>query len=91
MLKWNRYCVFLYLVSEEVDEVFVCVCVCVCTCVCMRACVCVCVWQLTVELYEILVKVDKHSEHMRYIDPICDCLYPLLHCLLGNAFVHLYS
>ena len=37
------------------------------------------------------MKVDKHSEHMRYIDPICDCLYPLLHCLLGSAFVHLYS
>ena len=86
MLKWKRYCVFLYLVSEEVDEVFVCV---LCDCVCV--CVCVCVCQLTVELYEILVKVDKHSEHMRYIDPICDCLYPLLHCLLGSAFAHLYS
>ena len=33
--------------------------------------------QLVVELYEILVNVDKTCDHLRYLDPITDFLYPL--------------
>lgn len=33
--------------------------------------------QLTVELYEILQNVDKTGEHLRFLDPISDFLYPL--------------
>lgn len=33
-------------------------------------------WQLVVELYEILVNVDKSCDHLRYLDPITDFLYP---------------
>ena len=29
------------------------------------------------ELYEILEKVDSQSEHLKYMDPISDFLYPL--------------
>ena len=32
--------------------------------------------QLTTELYEILEIVDKSSDHLYYMDPITDFLYP---------------
>jgi mediator of RNA polymerase II transcription subunit 23 len=38
-----------------------------------------------VELYEILVNVDKHCEHLRYIDPICDCLYHIKYMFIGDG------
>lgn len=34
-----------------------------------------CVFDLTVELYELLEQVDKNSADIRMIDPICDLLY----------------
>nr|KAG5705860.1 hypothetical protein BaRGS_030750 [Batillaria attramentaria] len=42
-------------------------------------------FQLTVELYEILVKVDKHCEHMQYIDPISDFLYHIKYMFVGDG------
>ncbi|KAK7100374.1 mediator of RNA polymerase II transcription subunit 23-like isoform X2 [Littorina saxatilis] len=44
-----------------------------------------CLMELTVELYEILVKVDKQGEHMRYIDPICDFLYHIKYMFVGDG------
>lgn len=37
-----------------------------------------CMLGLTVELYELLEQVDKSVTHLKYMDPICDLLYPLL-------------
>ena len=56
-------------------------------------------FQLTVELYEMLEIMDKCNEHLRFMDPISDFLYPFLHknlvikwCDFGSyenyAFVH---
>ncbi|KAL8625637.1 hypothetical protein ACOMHN_043912 [Nucella lapillus] len=44
-----------------------------------------CLMELTVELYEILVKVDKHCEHMKYINPICDYLYHIKYMFVGDG------
>ncbi|KAK7495937.1 hypothetical protein BaRGS_00012927 [Batillaria attramentaria] len=44
-----------------------------------------CLMELTVELYEILVKVDKHCEHMQYIDPISDFLYHIKYMFVGDG------
>ena len=35
-----------------------------------------CIFQLTIELYEMLENVDSSNEHMRFMDPISDFLYP---------------
>ena len=35
--------------------------------------------QLTVELYELLLRVDQHSPNLTMVDNVCDLLYPLLH------------
>jgi len=34
--------------------------------------------QLTVELYEMLEAINRKVEHLRFIDPISDFLYPSL-------------
>lgn len=33
--------------------------------------------QITIELYEMLEKVDKTGADLKFVDPICDFLYPL--------------
>jgi len=35
-----------------------------------------CMLELTLELYELLEQVDKSVAHLKYMDPICDLLYP---------------
>ena len=37
------------------------------------------------ELYEILVNVDKHVEHMHYMDPVCDYLYHIKYMFVGDG------
>lgn len=37
------------------------------------------------ELYEILLNVDKASEHLYHMDAICDYLYPFFFFLLQNT------
>ena len=39
--------------------------------------------QLTVELYEMLEVVNRKVEHLRFVDPISDFLYPL-----ASVFTH---
>jgi len=34
--------------------------------------------QLTVELYEMLEAVNRKNEHLRFMDPISDFLYPFI-------------
>ncbi|PVD23184.1 hypothetical protein C0Q70_16447 [Pomacea canaliculata] len=44
-----------------------------------------CLMELTVELYEMMVNVDKHSDHMRFIDPISDFLYHIKYMFVGDG------
>lgn len=37
-----------------------------------------CVLELTIELYELLEQVDKAVPQLKYMDPICDLLYPFV-------------
>ena len=43
-----------------------------------------CVNKLTVNLYEMLEQVDKAQNHLKYMDPVCDLLYPLKNELILN-------
>ncbi|XP_041358001.1 mediator of RNA polymerase II transcription subunit 23-like [Gigantopelta aegis] len=44
-----------------------------------------CLLDITMELYEILMTVDKSCEHMRYIDPISDFLYHIKYMFVGDG------
>ncbi|KAK3781044.1 hypothetical protein RRG08_046348 [Elysia crispata] len=44
-----------------------------------------CLLELTVELYEILLNVDKASEHLHHMDPICDYLYHIKYMFVGDG------
>lgn len=41
--------------------------------------------ELVVELYEILVNVDKSCDHLRYLDPITDFLYHIKYMFVGDS------
>jgi len=43
-----------------------------------------CVFDLTVELYELLEQVDKNVEQIRLVDPICDLLYHIKYMFTGD-------
>jgi len=43
-----------------------------------------CVFDLTVELYELLEQVDKHTAEIRLVDPICDLLYHIKYMFTGD-------
>ena len=43
-----------------------------------------CVFDLTVELYELLEQVDKNVTEIRMIDPICDLLYHIKYMFTGD-------
>ena len=43
-----------------------------------------CVFDLTVELYELLEQVDKNVAEIRMIDPICDLLYHIKYMFTGD-------
>lgn len=36
------------------------------------------VMDITITLYELLAHIDKSQQHLQYIDPLCDLLYPFL-------------
>jgi len=38
--------------------------------------------QLTVELYEMLEAVNRKVQHLRFMDPISDFLYPFMESLI---------
>ncbi|XP_012943009.1 mediator of RNA polymerase II transcription subunit 23 [Aplysia californica] len=44
-----------------------------------------CLLELTVELYEILLNVDKASEHLHHMDAICDYLYHIKYMFVGDG------
>ncbi|KAK3090128.1 hypothetical protein FSP39_009382 [Pinctada imbricata] len=44
-----------------------------------------CLMELVVELYEILVNVDKSCDHLNYIDPIADFLYHIKYMFVGDS------
>ncbi|CAG5128947.1 unnamed protein product, partial [Candidula unifasciata] len=44
-----------------------------------------CLLELTVELYEILLNVDKASEHLFHMDAICDYLYHIKYMFVGDG------
>ena len=41
--------------------------------------------QLTVELYEMLEAVNRKVEHLRFMDPISDFLYPYINLLPNRS------
>lgn len=43
-----------------------------------------CVVELAVCLYEMLEQVDRLQSHLKYMDPVCDLLYPFIYCLSRN-------
>ncbi|XP_046366598.1 mediator of RNA polymerase II transcription subunit 23-like isoform X3 [Haliotis rufescens] len=47
-----------------------------------------CLLELTVELYEILMTVDKSCEHLNFMDPICDFLYHIKYMFIGDGVKH---
>lgn len=55
-----------------------------------------CVVELTVRLYEMLEQVDRLQTHLKYMDPVCDLLYPfnfinlfLYHCSIKYFYYFL--
>lgn len=43
-----------------------------------------CLMEIVIEFYEILVNVDRHCEHLRYVDPISDFLYHVKYMFIGD-------
>ena len=43
-----------------------------------------CVFDLTVELYELLEQVDKNAAEIKMVDPICDLLYHIKYMFTGD-------
>lgn len=57
-----------------------------------------CVVELAVSLYEMLEQVDRLQTHLKYMDPVCDLLYPFTNYFFfqieiwiqsSNGFAHL--
>ena len=44
-----------------------------------------CVFQIGVAFYEMLQAVDQHSQHLSYMDPICDFLYHIKYMYTGDS------
>ncbi|KAL1116974.1 hypothetical protein AAG570_004302 [Ranatra chinensis] len=44
-----------------------------------------CVFDLTVELYNVLEQVDKAVADLKYMDPICDLLYHIKYMFVGDT------
>lgn len=42
-------------------------------------------FQIGVAFYEMLQAVDKHCQHLSYMDPICDFLYHIKYMYTGDS------
>lgn len=43
------------------------------------------VFQIGVAFYEMLQAVDQHSQHLSFMDPICDFLYHIKYMYTGDS------
>lgn len=48
-----------------------------------------CIVELSVSLYEMLEQVDRAQTQLKYMDPVCDLLYPFFHC--EYSFIYFFS
>ena len=42
-------------------------------------------FELTVQLYEMLLRVDQATTHLRYMDSVCDLLYHIKYQFTGDS------
>lgn len=46
---------------------------------------------ITVELFNALERMDKHVQTLRYMDPICDLLYPFIFIFYKKNLIQIVS
>lgn len=48
-------------------------------------CLFIFVFEIGVAFYEMLQAVDQHSQHLSFMDPICDFLYHIKYMYTGDS------